>query len=108
LPLPSHLTWQPLKRNRLDDQAENAFVQALCEQEFGQTPFGRQPSRRNQKQNRLTSIGSSLQRFLPPFARRKTAFGIDVEKNLILEALFKQPIAQCNGRGIVCTRMTYK
>ncbi len=105
LPLRRHLDGQALDRHRLDHQSENALVQALGQQELSQAPFRIEPGRRDQKEHSLAAIGGGLQCLLPAHARHQPALGIDVEEDVVLEALLIEPVAQRERGRIVCARM---
>ena len=104
LPLGGHLGRHAVERHRLDDQPEDALVQRLREQELRETPFGFDPGRRHQKQNRLAAVGRGLEGLLPALARDQPAAGIDIEENVV-ETLLGQPIAQRERRRIIGARM---
>src|SRR5262245_24103572 len=82
-------------------------MQLLRQQEFVETPFGRKPSRRNEKKHRVTAIGCQPQCLLPALARGNSAIGIDIEENVV-EPLLREPVAQCNRGSVVHARVAYE
>src|ERR1039458_5100863 len=79
----------------------------MREVELLEAPARSEPNARDKEQYRFAARGRFVESALPPFSCRYAAIRIDIKKN-IFPAFTLQPIAKCNGLGIVLARMAQK
>nr|WP_291746218.1 hypothetical protein [Bauldia sp.] len=89
---------------RRGDQREDRLAARACLSELGKAPFGIEPVRRQEQDDRLRPLQFVVKPLLPPLAGRDAEMLVDIEK-AVFEAPALEPGEQIPGFRIVATGM---
>ena len=102
-----HFQRQGINPDLRDENRKKPFPELLREQEFGETPFGREPVRCHQEQDSLTPISCRLQCVLPALTGEESLLSINVQK-YIVPSVRSEPLLHGDGLVVILAGVTYE